>query len=78
MLALIHSCISFLSIFDSLTLRFINENLLPLIFRMAINNQARESLLSLFERPQEPVFYPKGSKNIVFDVPQNYLVRKRN
>lgn len=32
--------------------------------------------LSLLERPTEPVFMPKGDKNIILDVPQNYLVSR--
>lgn len=33
----------------------------------------KKNLLLLFERPQEPVFMEKGSKNAVFDVPSNFL-----
>jgi ethanolamine utilization protein EutQ (cupin superfamily) len=35
----------------------------------------QEQALSMFERPTEPVFIPKGEKNIVFDVPNDYLVK---
>lgn len=31
-------------------------------------------LLSLFERPTEPVFMPKGKNKIVYDVPSEYIV----
>ena len=34
-----------------------------------------EKILLLFDRVTEPVFMPKGEKNAVFDVPQEYLVR---
>lgn len=33
----------------------------------------KENLLLLFDRPQEPVFVPKGPKNSVFDIPREYL-----
>ena len=41
---------------------------------MSNDRQIHENLVTLFDRPQEPVFYPKGTKKLVFDVPQNYLV----
>lgn len=33
----------------------------------------KTNLLLLFDRPQEPVFVPKGDKKTSFDVPQSYL-----
>lgn len=34
----------------------------------------KENLLLLFDRPQEPVFVPKGDKKQSFEVPQHFLV----
>lgn len=34
----------------------------------------KENLLLLFDRPQEPVFVPKGEKKQSFEVPQHFLV----
>jgi hypothetical protein len=34
----------------------------------------QDQALSMLERVTEPVFIPKGDKNIVFDVPSEYLV----
>lgn len=42
------------------------------IFVMTNNN----NLLLLFERPGEPVFTPKGKNNVVFQVPDSYLLDK--
>lgn len=35
-----------------------------------------KNLLLLFERPNEPVFTPKGAENAVFEVPDNFLTEK--
>lgn len=34
----------------------------------------QDTALALLERPTEPVFMPKGEKNIVMEVPNNYVV----
>lgn len=36
----------------------------------------KKNLLLLYHRPLEPSFLPKGDKNTVFDVPQDYLVKE--
>lgn len=36
----------------------------------------KNNLLLLFERPNEPVFTPKGKDNAVFEVPDNFLTEK--
>ncbi|KAI7815440.1 phenoloxidase [Rhyzopertha dominica] len=33
----------------------------------------KKNLLLLFDRPQEPVFVPKGDKKVSFEVPENFL-----
>ncbi|CAG9854814.1 unnamed protein product [Phyllotreta striolata] len=33
----------------------------------------KQNLLLLFDRPTEPILMPKGSRNVQFDVPNNYL-----
>jgi tyrosinase len=33
----------------------------------------KKNLLLLLDRPGEPIFYPKGDNNAVFDVPNNFL-----
>ncbi|XP_011494200.1 PREDICTED: phenoloxidase 2-like [Ceratosolen solmsi marchali] len=35
-----------------------------------------KNLLLLFDRPHEPVYVPKGNKQVVLDVPTNYLPEK--
>ena len=35
----------------------------------------KRNLLLLFDRPQEPVFVPKGTNKKAFDVPNDYLVK---
>lgn len=35
---------------------------------------AQDIALAMFERPTEPVFIPKGDKNIVLDIPDSYIV----
>lgn len=36
----------------------------------------KKNLLLLFERPNEPIFTPKGKDNAVFEVPDNFLTEK--
>lgn len=36
----------------------------------------KQDLLLLFERPNEPIFTPKGKDNAVFEVPDNFLTEK--
>ena len=36
----------------------------------------KKNLLLFFERPNEPVFTPKGKENSVFEVPDNFLTEK--
>lgn len=36
----------------------------------------KKDLLLLFERPNEPIFTPKGKDNAVFEVPDNFLTEK--
>lgn len=35
---------------------------------------SKQNLLLLFDRPQEPVFAPKGSRQAAFEVSQDFLV----
>lgn len=35
------------------------------------------NLLLFFDRPQEPVFVPKGEQKVIFEVPTNYLVSEK-
>lgn len=42
-----------------------------------MGEKAAEGLLYLFDRPTEPVFVPKGDKQVSFDVPENFLVKQR-
>lgn len=37
-----------------------------------------KNLLLLFDRPNEPVYIPKGEEKINFDVPPEYLVINNN
>lgn len=36
----------------------------------------KNNLLLLFERPNEPIFTPKGKDNAVFEVPESFLTEK--
>lgn len=36
----------------------------------------KKNLLFLFDRPNEPVFMPKGNEKAVFDVPDNFFTDK--
>lgn len=36
----------------------------------------KNNLLLLFDRPNEPIFTPKGKDNAVFEVPDNFLTEK--
>jgi hypothetical protein len=36
----------------------------------------KKNLLLLFDRPNEPIFMPKGKEKAVFDVPDNFLTEK--
>lgn len=39
------------------------------------NNKIKQAILLLFDRPNEPIFLPKGPKNTVFVLPDHYWVR---
>lgn len=39
---------------------------------------SKQDLLLLFDRPQEPVFAPKGDRQAVFEVSQDFLVCYKN
>lgn len=41
-----------------------------------MSSQAKKNLLFLFDRPNEPVFMPKGREKAVFDVPDSFLTDK--
>ena len=34
----------------------------------------KTGILYLFDRPAEPVYVPKGSNKVAFDIPADYLV----
>nr|ACM41728.1 pro-phenoloxidase 2 [Diabolocatantops pinguis] len=40
---------------------------------MAQQTPVAESLLYFYDRPKEPVFFPKGNNDVIFQIPEDYL-----
>lgn len=43
----------------------------------SIMSARAKDILYLFDRPAEPIYVPKGEEKVSFDIPENYLVRKK-